>query len=195
MTSHQAVTRARSMLGQKTAYVLGAGGRKPDALTPVTTITKKDGSTATGCDCMGFVAWAWGFDRFQRDYPIYGGWINTDSMLGYWRDGKRELVAGFFETVKEILPGDLLVYPSVDLDRDGKRDRVGHVAMVTDASLYDGSYGSLTVIHCASSHYKKQGDAIQETTGALWDRAKTFRGKTDPRFAATVVRPVLQSRI
>lgn len=34
-------------------------------------------------DCMGAMAWCGGFDRYQpeRFKHIYGGWINTDSMI------------------------------------------------------------------------------------------------------------------
>lgn len=185
--SHIAVTRALSMRGQKIAYVLGAGGKDPDAVTPATTITKNK-LQRTGCDCMGFVAWCLGFARFQRNYPYYGGWINTDSMLGRWNGTSYTPAIGWFNLVEKPEAGDLLVYPGIDLDRDGVRDRVGHVALITNASNYDGTYKSLSVIHCSSSHYKKTGDAIGESDGSLWDRSATFKGQTNDRWRGVLLR-------
>lgn len=63
------------------------GGKDPTAADPFDRwpFQAKDGSwlTAITADCIGGAAWCGGFDRFQpiRFSHIYGGWVNTDSML------------------------------------------------------------------------------------------------------------------
>lgn len=63
------------------------GGKDPSAPDPFDRwpFQDKDGNwlTAITADCIGGASWIGGWDRYQpvRFAHIYGGWINTDSML------------------------------------------------------------------------------------------------------------------
>ena len=174
MFGASAVALARTCVGEGT-YILGAGGRNPDAVKPW---TKK--GTRLGSDCVGFVLWAWGMDRFQPSFPLYGGWINTDSAIGEARTS-----AKWFRIVDVPQPGDLVTVPSVDLDRDGDRDRIGHVGIISEVpALWDGDYADLRVIHCSASGRP----AVKETSGKIWDGRQTFKGRTNPKWASVILR-------
>lgn len=61
------------------------GGKDPAAPDPADRWVK-DGGTFTNrtCDCIGGMAWAGGWDRYQQErlgLPGWDGWINTDSMI------------------------------------------------------------------------------------------------------------------
>lgn len=60
------------------------GGTDPTAPDPATRWRNPGGTTTfRTCDCMGAMAWAGGFDRYQPKrfaHSPYAGWINTNSM-------------------------------------------------------------------------------------------------------------------
>jgi hypothetical protein len=59
------------------------GGKNPQAPDPADRWVKPGGKHVNRtCDCIGGMAWAGGWDRYQpiRFSHIYQGWINTDSM-------------------------------------------------------------------------------------------------------------------
>lgn len=183
-----AAVRAKSMIGAPIPYVLGAGGRNPMATTP---IGKRD--DRRGCDCVGFTAWCSGFDRFQKTFPYFGGWINTDSSLGKWNAdlGKWEPAEKWFMLLERPCIGCWIVYPSVDIDHDGDRDRIGHVGIVTSVEK-EWSWQTTRVVHCSSSASKAtRGRAVQESDALLWGRARTYRGRTSPRFGAAFLAPLV----
>lgn len=186
LTSSESIERARSFLGKPIKYQLGTGGRDPNAKSPSTT---RDGKV--GCDCVGFVAWACGFDRLQPDFPHYGGWINCDSALGKF-DSLRGWhgVAGFFDVVQNPNPGDWVVYPSIDLDHDGARDRIGHVALVTEVGE-SWAFENIKVIQCSSAASRKGASSIVETNATLWGNSSTYKGRTEARWGATFLRPLI----
>jgi hypothetical protein len=129
LSSADACNRARRIAQVKSKYILGAGGRNPGADTPFTIRDKQLGS-----DCIGFVLWCLGLDRYQPvdgvaiEYPFYEGWINTDSML---MDVEKDQVE--FEATHYPFPGCAVVYPSVW--KDGKMIRMGHIALVVETPL------------------------------------------------------------
>lgn len=191
LTRAEAVARARLMAGPAGAairYRLAdhQGGTNPFAEDCashwLSTIMRIDLATA---DCAGFVAWCLGYDRFQpKEFPLYGGWINCDSILGEARTSSR-----WFEIVPEALPGDLVVFPSIDFDHDGDRDRVGHVGIVTDVTdAKVGDFADLVVAHCSATNDKTKKRAIAITTGAPWEGRDQYRGKRNPRWGSAVVR-------
>lgn len=141
--------RARSQIG-KLRYVLGKGGRDPEAKSP--------GDATAACDCSGFVCWALGFDRHQPGFAGYD-WVSTDSMVAMVCRPDN----GWFVEVQTPEPGDLVVYPSIYAK--GKRVRVGHVGMVSGGSL---PYESLRVIHCSAGNQRRTGKAVQETPATPW---------------------------
>jgi hypothetical protein len=144
ITPHEAIMRALDTVAlPRSRYKLGAGGKDPESKTP---FTELDG--VIGSDCVGFVLWCLGVDRFQEKlFSTFGGWINTDSIM---QDaaGKKE----FFEFVSQPQPGDLVVFPSIYVN--GKRKRIGHVGIVSSVAI-----------------------DVSDWTAALWNRPKDQRGR------------------
>lgn len=95
------------------------------------------GKTYTTSDCIGFALWAYGVDRYQKgDFPLYGGWMNTNSLVAAANDPKVTQV----RKLAELVPGCLLVYPSARPLR-----WYGHIGVY----IGDG-FGDSTsrVVHC-----------------------------------------------
>lgn len=180
----RAVERARRIAASKSTYKLGAGGRDPLAETP---FTKRDG--VLGSDCIGFTCWCLGHDRFQPDtFPVYDGWINTDSLMTDARDKQT-----WYAEVKRPEPGDVVVFPSIH--KDGKRVRVGHIGLVVEApeDMPDDVYAlpakerrawlaKVKVIDCAGAASRKQYAVKETSAAASWD-------KPDAMFARCVRAP------
>ena len=190
-TRAEAVVRARAMCGQlgvSIVYRLAdeSGGRDPFAADPAshwrTAIRRV---AVASCDCAGFVAWALGYDRYQPGFLHPWEWINCDSAI---LDARGP--AGWFTEVATPIAGDLVVFPSIDLDHDGSRDRVGHIGVIVAVSprWVPGALAELRVAHCSDGNMKRYGRAIAETTGIIWSGADSFRGRRDPRWAATFLR-------
>lgn len=146
ITPEQVLVRARSAIGHKTAYKLGHGGMRPDFPHPWDDL---------GCDCSGFASWCMGISRFVTPkHPLYGvfdgAWLETTKMF---RDATAAS-PGAFITIPwdHASASDLLVYP------DGPQGQ-GHVGVI--GSSDEGR--PMTVIHCSSGNFKRDGDAIQET--------------------------------
>lgn len=176
MTPTAALHRFSACVGTGT-YVLGTGGRNPDAPAPWTSKGARIGS-----DCVGAFLWAWGIDRFQPSFPLYGGWINTDSAIGEART-----TAQWFRIVEHPEPGDAVVFPSVDFDHDGDRDRIGHIGMVSFVPrLWDGDFADLRVIHCAASGRV----AVRESSGGVWNNRDMFKGRRNPKWSSLILRVV-----
>lgn len=158
----RAITRADAMrpsrLGRAIRYKLGAGGRNPSAPTPETI---RDG--VLGSDCVGFALWCHGIDRFNKLFPVYGGWMNTDSLRQEALEDKGEI--DWVTQISRPEPGCLVVYGAA-----GKKPfrRIGHVGLVVnvpaewDASVKD-CWRALGVIDCRSS-----SPAIELRNGLTW---------------------------
>lgn len=85
------------------------GGKDPSAPDPFDRWSH-EGSTFVNrtADCIGGASWCGGFDRFQPDrFPLYDGWINTDSML-LDANGPRRC----FVPLDAPVPGCFLVAPT-----------------------------------------------------------------------------------
>jgi hypothetical protein len=177
------IKKAKSMLGKGIRYKLGAGGRNPNNRTPETI---RDG--ILGCDCAGYVAWAWGFDRFQeanmwytrrpgqfnpavpikeghpvgyRAFDYYGGWINTDSMMEDSLDNNND----WFINLDSPVPGCIVSYGSTG---KGSSRRIGHEGLVIAApAVFDREnpehWRRLEVIDCRSAK-----PAILVRDGMTW---------------------------
>lgn len=191
-TRAEAVERARLLAGPAGAAIRyrlkdHQGGRDPHAAdcashwrSPII------GMPYATSDCAGFVAWALGFDRYQPgEFSAFGGWINTDSAIIDART-----VNQWFEIVSLPIPGDAIVYPSIDLDHDGDRDRVGHIGIITAVmpSWQPESWGALRVVHCSMGNDRRFGRAIKETTALPWAGAETYKGSLSPRWASMFLR-------
>lgn len=172
----EAVERAKRIAASYSKYILGAGGRNPQAETP---FTSKNG--ALGSDCIGFVLWCWGLDRLQSDYPFYEGWINTDSMLMDVAKDKTR-----FEEIFRPYPGCCVVYKSKW--SNGKMIRMGHIGLVVAApENWPHNWKSLplkerlawckkvTVIDCAAAASRKLvSRAVGTRTAEIWAEDGSF---------------------
>lgn len=153
------------------------GGRDPEAKLPFSLCD--DGRLRA--DCTGVALWGQGIDRYQprRFAPLYGGWINTDSMLidaiGAWAvtgAGNTEpRQAVFREIVGPPRPGHLIVYSAL-YDRGFKlAGSIGHVMTVVavDPSLMEwpglvAAAERITVVHCHGGNNGRRKRAVDRVT-------------------------------
>lgn len=123
LTAAEVVARAKKHVntGRYTLIPGYNGGTDPEASSPF-------GPTGKA-DCIGFALYCQGYDRFQeklfmpekgKQEAIYGGWINTNSIL---------IPNKLFREVTDPAPGDMVVYPSYVSKRDGKK-HYGHAMVV-----------------------------------------------------------------
>jgi hypothetical protein len=177
----KALLRARSLVGQG-RYIIGAGGRDAAASCPDGTVRGR-----RGCDYAGFLAWCMGYDRYQRDFTRGSDWVNADSMIC-----EAETAGTWFQPLAAPELGAIVAYPSIALDHDGHRDRVGHAALVVELpepwSSTDAAWTSLRIIHCSPAIQRRLGHAIDETHAAAWAHRASFRGASHPRWRARFLR-------
>lgn len=158
------------------------GGKDPTAADPATRWSN-DGSTFVNrtCDCIGGMAWAGGWDRYQpeRFGHIYEGWINTDSM---------RMDAGgpvkCFMRLQAPEAGCYVVYAS-----GAAGHRVGHIGGViavpaTWNEKDRASWKALQVVDVAARS-PKPANAL--TTGLGWFGA-------DAWFVRSIMQPLLSER-
>jgi len=139
-------------------------------------------------DCIGFVAWCLGLDRYQPlKFPHYEGWINTDSMLADARSGQT-----YFAPVAFPKPGDLVVFGSVWGVLGRKPGHIGIVTSVPDgwtpddydvpavasskekARLRKAHWSRVGVIDCSPRHEKVHGYAVEEDNAGIWAARGSF---------------------
>lgn len=176
---NQILARAWDATTKPMRYYLGAGGRDP---SKATCATVRDG--ITGSDCVGFVMWALGIDRYQPSrFGYYGGWMNTDSVIYDATDvkGRKTGFSRAWDRLSRPEPGALVIFPS--LYKNGKRTRIGHVGLIVEVpaewpdNLSEWSdkerrnlLNLVKVIDCNASLARRlKGKAIgMNTMGALW---------------------------
>jgi hypothetical protein len=178
-----AVLRARSLVGTG-RYLVGAGGRDPHASSPESTVRGR-----RGCDGAGFLAWCFGYDRYHRGFTYGWDWINADSMIV-----ESETLASWFRQLPEPEVGAVVAYSSIDLERDGRRDRVGRaglvVALPASWSTDDHAWAAMRIIHCAPSIQRRRGYAIDETHAVAWAHRASYRGASHPCWRTRFLRYV-----
>ena len=181
--AHRAVLRARSLVGHG-RYIAGAGGRDASARTPDGVVHGR-----RGCDYAGFLAWCLGYDRYQPGFTAGSDWVNADSMIC-----EAELVGGWFCPLLAPEIGAVIAYCSIDFDRDGRRDRTGHAALIVELpgcwTTSDTAWAALRIIHCSPSIHRRRGHAIDETHAAAWAHRASFRGASHPRWRTRFLRYV-----
>lgn len=178
-TRAEAVARARSLVGVKLPLPPGApsdavptplryrltaghnGGADPYAPHPG---SPSYGNRVWTADCIGFVAWCLGLDRYQPgELPSRGGYLNTDSALIDARTSRR-----YFAEVEVPEPGDIVVYGSKYAL--GVRTEVGHVGLVVAAPTGLDPW-TARVVDCSASASRKVGAAVSERPDArVWRR-------------------------
>ena len=165
-------------------YALGSGGKDPRAADPRTTC--KHGF---GLDCTGAGAHGFGLKRKLKNFSLYGGYMNSDSIVADAR-GRQEV----YEKLDAPVRGCALVFPGIDFDEDGDRERIGHFAWVRrvlpgfDPAHPD--YRLVEIYDCAGSNSSKvpgaKGDVALHVAGYFNGKA-TFKGVTDPKWATVAV--------
>lgn len=174
---NRVLARAWDATTKPMRYYLGAGGRDPNKPTCA---TSRDG--ISGSDCVGFVMWALGVDRYQpKKFRFYDGWMNTDSVI---MDATRPYLDSTTRCWQQLTrpePGALVIFPS--LYKNGKRTRIGHVGLIVEVpaewpdNLNEWSAKErlnmlklVKVIDCNASLARRlKGKAIAQTTmAALW---------------------------
>lgn len=133
-------------------YRLGEGGRdpsRPSCATP-------DERGRPSSDCIGFVAWASGIDRFRPGvFRTYGGWINTDSAIADARS-HRDVFVEVPRWQADV--GDWVVYGARYLGLDK-----GHVGVVVSTIGRVGIQHwdeRLGIAHCSSGNQRTLGYGI-----------------------------------
>lgn len=151
MTATELIARARAQIGQHTVYRLGGGKGTPTGEDP------RD--EAGSCDCSAFACWVLGLQKHQEQFAwlrrLNGGWFNTD---GIWWDANREST-GYFNALSAPQLGAVIVYPSRRVSAT-TGPAIGHVGIVSDVR----GTNVRRVIHCSSGNYRRDGDAIAETS-------------------------------
>lgn len=137
------LSRARLAMRKGTRYVLGAGGYDPKAPLPH--------DSNRGCDCTGFVAWAWGIDRRRSRNGLVE--VQSDALII-----EANRLNGNVVKLSKPEPGCVLVYGGIWLGvpLQSVRIRPGHAAIYESAG---------TIIDCGSTPYRKEGQAITRRSG------------------------------
>lgn len=181
-----AVARARRYVGRG-HFLRGAGGRSPAAEGPEGPVGPVNGRV--GCDGPGFVAWCLGYDRYQPGFAGGWDWVGPDSMIL-----EAESSGRWFRPLGGPEVGALIVYPSIELARDGRTDRPGHVGLIAATppawTREEARWAALRVIHCAASLQRRYGHAIDETHAVAWSGRASFQGRSHPRWRTRFLRYV-----
>jgi hypothetical protein len=172
MTVDELFERARSQVGLKIRYKLGAGSFVASRHTCA--------DSSGPCDCSSFVCWALGVDK-RGDYPYLvppgserepgGEWYGTDNIY----NDALHINVGLFQQIDQPKPGCVVVFPTTW--KNGKASPPGHVGIVT---ALDAKGSVAKVIHCSSSNFKNFGHAVQETDDAA------FRGRSVYAWCARI---------
>lgn len=152
------------------------GGKDPTAPDPFDR-WHKEGSEFTNrtADCIGGAAWIGGWDRYQPiRFPLYSGWINTDSMR---MDARGAMTC--FVRMAAPEPGCYVVAAS-----GSHGHKIGHIGTVVGGyEAFDAReqacWEALEVVDVAS---RSPRPANQLTTGRGWYGC-------DAWFVVPVMRP------
>lgn len=140
------------------------GGKDPEAPDPFDRWSKPGSKFVNiTADCIGGAAWCGGFDRFQekRFAHLYGGWINTDSMLMDARGPAK----CFIELTRPV-PGCFIVIAS-----GTPGHKIGHIGTVVEVPLeWDATvkdcWARVGVVDVASTGAGKRANTRR--TGLGW---------------------------
>jgi hypothetical protein len=180
----EAVERALLMVGRPEEYRLGSGDYHP---TTTADLPWTNGKRGYGCDCSGFIAWAFKYERHRPGFN-HGSWssvsddVSTDSMC---EDGEHR--HELFTAVDRPMVGDLLCYPGIR-GPDGKRLRIGHVGLIVgvpaewDPKLEQ--FGLVDVVQCQAA----RKPAVMRGPGLAWLMRDTFKGLRDEAWRTRVLR-------
>jgi len=174
--------RALSQVGRPVKYHLPYpnGGTNPSAKGPEDVETMQ-------ADCIADAAWNRGFDRFQYNFPLYDGYINTDSMLdeamlrGSNTDTGRQIAksAPWFKVLAAPLIGCFLVGRTF-FSKTRLRNVTGHIGTVVE--IHPGGedgrdLSKIMVVHCSPYNYQFTDgkSAIWKTDARIWGAYPTLK--------------------
>lgn len=130
------------------------GGFDPTAKT-CASMWEIKGKTIYSADCVGYALHSYGWDRFQPEFPFWGGYLNTNSICAAADAG-----SPWVRVLDGPYPGCLVVYPA-----NRKRLRLwGHVGVVISET---------EVIHCHGP--KLRGSAIDADSLKVFTKVKGHR--------------------
>lgn len=126
-------------------------------------------------DCIGFITWAAGFDRFQKyHFPEYGGWINTDSILEHAAAGHEK---PWFKVIdaKDAKAGDFLVVGST---RSAilRRRIPGHIKMIVRPAT---PVSKILVVDCSPSNGRESAIMVKEQASLGKYKVVRYTGYVD----------------
>lgn len=180
LTDDETCARARKLAGpwDPTIYYfldqeqgMRNGGRDPTADDCATHWKDEHGKRWATSDCVGYATWSKGIRRKLPGFAVYGGHINTDSMI-LDAEGPQSV----FRKLGRPRRGALIVIPSV-FDAEGRRVSPGHVGVVVDVLIaeWDDRLAAqnallsfVRVAHCSPRNQKRLGQAIAITDAALF---------------------------
>lgn len=186
----EALSRALLVAARRDGqYILGTGDYRPADHSDVPW-TARDG--AVGSDCAGFaICHAWKLVRHRPPFNR-GPWssveddLNCNSLI---EDADHDQVLALPADTGPILPGDLLVYPTIHLNSPhGPLTFVGHVGMIAAVpGGFDTSkraWSLLSVVQCHGPNGFSPGAVL--TDGAIWQNHDANWGK--PEHHTRVIR-------
>lgn len=174
----EAVARARSLVGNGGQYELGTGNYHPTTVAGkvIDVPWTSSGSGALGADCAGFaISWCYKLPRHRPGLNV-GPWstvsddLNCNSAIED-ADHARDL---FVRATGTVLPGDLIVYPTITLADHPGMQWIGHVAIVIGVTraatfkLAKPDYSLLDVAQCSGPNGR--APAVIASDGALWNQ-------------------------
>lgn len=169
-TGHMTKNSPEDFFPRPIGYRLGDGGKDPSA--------EHCGDWSYGyrtltSDCIGFVMWALGIDRYQKaGFPEFSGWLNTDSILLHIA-AKHEKPWFIPVELKDAKVGDLLVVGSTR-SWLGKR-KPGHIKMIVRVAT---PVSPMLVVDCSPSN-GAAAVAIKEQAKLGKYRVVRFTGFSD----------------
>ena len=185
------VKRALASVGQPIKYHLSY----PNGGTDPTAEHCADPDTMQA-DCIGFAAWASGFDRLQARvmtpdafkarypaapvrfptvFPLYDGYINTDSMIdslsGQTDPAGVKITPWFNEFPGIIDVGSMIVAHTYRKKLPPFSSVIGHIGIITAVHKRPVTTpDDIEVVHCSPSNYRytDSQSAIWKTNAAIW---------------------------
>ncbi|MGE3453691.1 MAG: hypothetical protein AB7O24_01130 [Kofleriaceae bacterium] len=138
------------------------------------------------CECIAAAMWIQGVSRKCPDhFPLWGGRMNCDSIRM-----EAATTARCWLRLERPEVGCVIVYGSVDQDRDGQRDRTGHIMVATEVPAeFDPRYRECwAAIRGVDVAARGEHRANMPTTGIGWFGADRY-GPKDSWFLRCVMKP------
>lgn len=167
------------------------GGADPNATSPWTITPDGKGVIHKSCDCIGCALWARGLDRYQptRFAHLYGGYINTDSLLmdalgvrAVTGVGSDEPARKLFSPASSLRRGTWVVFPSRYVNGRRVATTWGHIMTIVNVVGGDGPLPTklldvvdkIAVVHCHGGNRTPMAiarESLRDAIGSAVNRA------------------------